>query len=101
MGLLDRLSKHIPVYRRCPYGFYHRVSAQDNSCGHGGKFLDWSEEYQRWVPNPTKTAVAKEMIKNDDEFAVEREARQRLEEEFKKGNIKAIPDLRRRIMNGQ
>ena len=101
MGLLDKISKNIPVYRRCPFKHWHRVSAQDHSCGHGGVILDWSEEYQRWVPNPSKTEYAKDLIKTDDEFAVEREARLMLEEELRKGNIKARADMRRRIMRGQ
>ena len=98
MSLMSKLGK-LPVYRKCPAGHWHRVSAEHPECGHTGRILDWSEEWQKWIPNPTKTDVALTMIEEDEEFEVEREARLRLEEELKKGNIKPVKDFRRMIMN--
>jgi hypothetical protein len=96
MGLLDKLG--IPVYRKCPANKWHRVSAENPSCGHTGVVLDWTEEYQRWVANPHKTALAKDQYEQDSEFDVEREARLRLEEAVKNGDLKAVEDIRRTIM---
>lgn len=93
------ISKYAPIYRRCPAGHLHRVSSDNPECGHLGKIIEWCEPQQRWVDNPTKTALAKEMIENEDEFAIEREARLRVEEELKKGNLKPALDFRRVLMN--
>ena len=98
MGLLDKISKYIPVYRRCPAGRLHRVTANNPECGCTGKVLDWCEEYQRWIPNPTKTTVAKDMADNDEEFSVERDARQRVEEALKSGDLKPVEDFKRSLM---
>lgn len=97
MGLLNRLGKNF-VYRKCPSGRIHNVNKDNGSCGHSGIILDWCEEYRRWIPNPTKTAYAKDLIETDDEFAVEREARLRLEEAMKSGDIRPVMDMRRRLM---
>ena len=99
MGILNKLSKLVPVYRRCPANKWHRITADDCSCGHTGKILDWCEEYHSWVSNPTKTEVANEMFRDDDEFEVEREARLKLEEAMKNGDIKPALNYRRRIMS--
>jgi hypothetical protein len=87
------------VFRRCPAGHWHRVSAEEPECGHTGRILDWCEEWQRWIPNPTKDAVAKQQFEESDEFEIEREARLRLEEDIRKGKITAKEDIRRKIMN--
>jgi len=99
MGLLDKISKNIPVYRKCPAGKLHRVSAQNPDCGHTGEVLEWCEEYQRWIPNPTKTEMALIMIEEDSEFDIEKEARERIKYELKKGNIQPAIDYKRKIMS--
>jgi hypothetical protein len=98
MGLMDKLSKAF-VYRRCPAGRIHKVNKDMTECGHTGRILDWCEEYQRWIPNPTKTEVAKSMIANDEEFAVDREAREKLEEALRNGDIKPALDYKRLLMS--
>lgn len=95
---MDRLSKAF-VRRRCPAGHYHRINEDSVECGHTGVILDWCEMYHRWIPNPTKTASAKEMIKSDDEFAVDREAREMLEEALRDGNLKPVLDYKRLLMS--
>ena len=97
MGILNKLGIKW-VYRKCPYGYIHNVNKDEGSCGHGGKILDWCEEYHSWISNPTKTAYANAMIEEDEEFAVERDARLQLEEEVKSGNMKPVEDFRKRIM---
>ena len=97
MSILNRLGIKF-VYRKCPHGFIHNVNKNEGNCGHGGIILNWVEEYRRWIPNPTMTEYAKDMIEEDEEFAVEKEARLQLEEEVKKGNLKPIEDFRKRIM---
>lgn len=96
-----RFKDIVPVWRKCPAGHWHRVSKEEPECGHTGQILDWCEPLQRWVPNPTKTAFAKAEFEESEEFDVEREARLRLEEEIKKGNLKPNPDYRKVIMNKQ
>lgn len=98
---IGKLSKLVPVYRRCPAGKIHRVSADNPECGHTGQILDWCEEYQRWIPNPTKTDVAYDMLNNDEEFEVEREARRRIDEALQKGDLKPALDYRRVLMNNE
>ena len=98
MSLMSKLGKAFMI-RRCPAGQFHKINIDNVSCGHTGKVLDWSEEWERWIPNPTKTEVAKEMIVSDDEFAVDREARERLEEAVRDGKIKPTQDIKRMIMN--
>jgi hypothetical protein len=98
VGLLDKLGK-IPVWRRCPAGKFHRVSIDHPECGHTGRVLDWCEEYQRWVPNPSKDVVIQEMFERDEEFAIDREAREMLEEALRDGNLQPAIDYRRLLMN--
>lgn len=91
----------VPVFRKCPAGYIHRVSVENPECGHTGEVLDWCEEWHRWVPNPTKTAMAQQEFQKGEEFDVEREARLRLEEALRSGDIKPAQDYRRTIMNGK
>lgn len=88
----------LPVYRRCPAGHWHRVSAENPECGHTGKILDWCEEWQRWVANPTKTAFALQEFQESEEFEIEREARLKLEDAIRGGDIKPTRDIARDIM---
>ena len=97
MGILNKLGIKW-VYRKCPYGHIHNVNKDEGSCGHGGKIIDWCEEYHCWVSNPTKTEQALAMIEEDDEFAVERDAKARLEEALESGDIRPIQDFRKKIM---
>ncbi len=97
MGILNKLGIRW-VYRKCPYGYVHNVNKNEGSCGHGGMILDWCEEYHSWVSNPTKTEIALAMIEEDDEFAVEREAKQMVEEALDAGDIKPVQDFRKKIM---
>lgn len=97
MGLLDKLGLNF-VYRKCPAGKYHKINKDDLSCGHTGQILDWCELYQKWIPNPTKTEMLLEMIEEDSEFAVEKEAKERLEEAISKGDLTPCIDYRRKIM---
>ena len=96
---ISKLSRFIPRWRKCPYGYLHRITGENPECGHGGKIIEWCEPQEAWVSNPTKTAIAKEMFRDDDEFEVEREARLKLEEAMKSGDIKPALDYRRRIMS--
>lgn len=93
------ISKYAPVWRRCPAGRWHRVTSENPECGHLGKIIEWCEPLEKWVSNPTKTEIAKQMIENDDEFSVEREARLRVEEALKAGDLKPALDYRRMLMN--
>ena len=93
MGLLDKISKNVSVDRRCPKGNWHKVTEENPDCGCTGVVLEWCEPYQRWIPNPNKTAVAKEQMEKDEEFKVDQEARLRLEEAIAKGKLKPTPDL--------
>lgn len=97
MSLLNKLGKRF-VYRKCPFGHIHNVNSDNGSCGHGGIIMDWCEEYHKWIPNPTKTQYALDMIEEDDEFVVEREARLRLEEAVSAGDLRPVMDMRRRLM---
>lgn len=101
MALLDKISKYIPVYRKCPAGHWHRVSAQNPDCGHTGEILEWCEPYQRWIPNPTKTEIALNMIEEDAEFEIEKEARERILWEIKRGNLQPVVDYKRKILSGE
>ncbi len=74
------------------------MSSDHPDCGHTGKVLEWCEPYQRWVANPTKTEEALRLIETSEEFDVEREARLRIEEALKKGDLQPAMDYRRRIM---
>ena len=98
MSLMDRLGKAF-VRRRCPAGRFHKINEDITECGHTGQILDWCEPYHKWIPNPTKTAVAKEMIESDDEFEVDREAREMLEEALRDGNLKPALDYKRLLMS--
>lgn len=93
-----RFKDVLPVFRKCPAGRWHRVSKEEPECGHLGKIIEWCEPLQRWVDNPTKTAMAKAQYEESEEFDVEREARLRLEEDVRKGKITAKEDIRKRIM---
>jgi len=98
MGLLDKLGSMF-VYRKCPVGKYHKINKDNLSCGHTGMILDWAEELQRWVPNPTKTEMVLEMLQNDEEYEIDREAREKIDQALKEGNIQPAIDYRRMIMN--
>ena len=98
MGLLDKISKYVPVYRRCPANRLHRVTSESGDCGHTGRVLEWCEPYHKWVGNPTKTAVAKDMFENDEEFEIEKEARLKLEEAMRNGDLQPALDYRKKIM---
>lgn len=98
MSVVKIISKYAPRWRRCPANKWHRVTAENPECGHTGQILDWCEPWQRWVPNPTKTAEAKRMLAEDEEFEVDREARAKLEEALRNGDIKPAMDMRRRLL---
>lgn len=98
MGLADRLGRAF-VRRKCPAGRWHKINIDFTECGHTGKILDWCEEYHKWIPNPSKTDEALRMLKDDEEFAVDREAREMLEEALRDGNLKPALDYRRMILN--
>jgi len=95
------VNKYAPKWRKCPAGHWHRVSADDCDCGHTGKVLEWCDPLQRWIPNPTKTEYALKVIEEDTEFEIEKEARERILWELKRGNIQPVVDYKRKIMSGQ
>ena len=98
MGLTDNLGSKY-VNRKCPAGKNHKVNKDDLSCGHTGKILDWCETYQKWIVNPTKTKMVIEMIKNDDEYEIDREAREKITEALKNGDLTPAIDYRKLLMN--
>ena len=98
MGLADVLGKAF-IFRRCPAGRIHKINRDNVECGHTGVILDWCEMYHRWVANPTKTDVAKSMIQDDDEFAIDREAREMLEEAMINGNLQPVLDYKKLLMS--
>lgn len=95
------INKYAPKWRRCPAGHWHRVSSEDHDCGHTGQVLEWCDPLQRWIPNPTKTEVALALIEEDSEFEIEKEARERILWELKRGNIQPAVDYKRRIIQQQ